>query len=89
MNVPIVTDSQHSLQLFEKGSLEAWGGLGAKGISDFYSYFSSSVFLISFCLFPGRAGLLTGSQTGGVRMISFRMVGAFLCEHCLKLYRPF
>lgn len=35
--------------------------------------FFLSVFLISF---PGRTGLLTGSQTGGVRMYSFRMVQA-------------
>lgn len=51
VNVPIVTDSQHSSQLFEKGSLEAWGGLGAKGISDFYSYFSSSLSFLSLSVF--------------------------------------
>lgn len=43
-----------------------------------------------FLSLPGRAELLAGSQTERERrrVISFRMVGAFFCKHCLKLCRP-
>lgn len=88
VNVLIVTDSQHSLEIFRVGG----GGLWQyeerrRATKDFLPFFSSSLCILSLS-FPGRGGSLTGSQTEDERMISFRTLGAFFCKHCLILCRP-
>lgn len=79
VNVLIVTDSQHGLEIFRRGG---GGGLWQSEEGPRASWaFISSFFFLPVCLsylflsFPGRAQLLAGSQTEGERMISFRTVG--------------
>lgn len=81
VNVLIVTDSQHGSGIFRGG---LWQSEEGRRASQAFIPLSLPVCLsYLFLSFPGRAG----SQTEGERMISFRMVGAFFCKDCLKLYR--
>lgn len=90
VNVLIVTDSQHGLEIFREGrggglwQCEQWRRASEAFILLFLPVRLSYLFLS----LPGRAESFSRSQTGGERMISFRTVGAFFCKRCLKLYRP-
>lgn len=84
VNVLIVTDSQHGLEIFRRGQSEE----GRRASWAFIPLFLPACLPYLFLSFPGRAGLLAGSQTESGRMILLRRVGALFCKRSLKLYRP-
>lgn len=79
VNVLIVTDSQHGLGIFRRGQPEE----GRRACWAFIPLLLPACLPYLFLSFPGRAGLLAGSQTESGRMNLLRTVGAFFCKQAL------
>lgn len=79
VNVLIVTDSQHGLEIFRRGQPEE----GRRACWAFIPLFLPACLPYLFLSFPGRARLLAGSQTESGRMNLLRTLGAFFCKQAL------